>query len=156
MVDNLYNLLIKRLKYMQTRTQRPIAPCPNSFANDLGGDAAGSVPELPRTAGRSPSRGDDREPATSARGRAWPAASRIPLAHRLRPRTNENFPIDLPEPTLDQLIERRPSMFKRIFRNRLAMIALAAATMGIILAASTPPKPEAPRSTAPPLVRGLV
>lgn len=47
-------------------------------------------------------------------------------------------------------------MLKRILQNRLAMIALAAATMGIMLAASTPHKPEAPRSAVPPLIRGLV
>jgi hypothetical protein len=58
------------------------------------------------------------------------------LSHRLA--FNAEVGIDLPEPTLNQLIERRPSMFRRILQNRLAMIALAAATLGIALATSTP------------------
>ncbi|MGH7863439.1 MAG: hypothetical protein ACREQB_00500 [Candidatus Binataceae bacterium] len=47
-------------------------------------------------------------------------------------------------------------MIKRILQNRLAMIALAAATMGIMLAASTPYSADAPKSPASQSIKGLV
>jgi len=109
--------------------------------NSLDGSAAGSAPVLPRPPGRSLLDRLGPERRNSSPRRNWPVAARTLLTHRLA--FDGNAHIDLPEPTLDQFIERRPSMFRRILQNRLAMIALAAATLGIALA-TTAPRPDGP------------
>jgi hypothetical protein len=70
------------------------------------------------------------------------------LRDRLIMRGDPAERLEHPEPTREQLIERRPNMLRRLFRNRILTIALAAASLGAALALRYPADPGA--SPVPP------